>query len=37
VTLPWVAVVTATGWLRPKPAIAVVIPAATQALWLLIR
>ena len=35
-TLPWAAAVGATGWLRPSPAIAVVAPAALQAVWLLI-
>lgn len=36
VTLPWAGAVAATGWLRPSPAIAVVVPAFLQALWLLI-
>lgn len=35
VVLPWALVVAATGWLRRSPAIAVVTPAACQALWLL--
>jgi hypothetical protein len=36
VTVPWAVAVAATGWLRPSPAIAVVTPAALQALWLLL-
>ncbi len=36
VTVPWAGAVAATGWLRPSPAIAVVTPAALQAVWLLV-
>jgi hypothetical protein len=34
--LPWSIVVAATGWLRPSPAVAVVVPAVLQAGWLLL-
>jgi hypothetical protein len=35
-TVPWAGALAATGWLRPRPAIAAVTPAALQALWLLL-
>jgi hypothetical protein len=35
VAVPWAVAIAATGWLRPSPAVAVVTPAALQALWLL--
>ena len=34
--VPWARVVAATGWLRRSPGIAVVTPAACQAVWLLV-
>lgn len=35
VTVPWAVAIAATGWLRPSPAIAMVMPAMLQASWLL--
>jgi hypothetical protein len=34
--VPWALAVAATGWLRRSPALAVVTPAACQAVWLLV-
>lgn len=36
VSVPWAIAVAATGWLRPSPAVAAVMPAAVQAMWLLL-
>ena len=36
VSVPWAIAVAATGWLRPSPAVAAVVPAAVQGLWLLL-
>ena len=36
VSVPWAIAVAATGWLRPRPAVAAVMPAAVQGLWLLL-
>lgn len=36
VTVPWAVCVAATGWLRPSPAVAAVLPAVVQGLWLLV-
>lgn len=35
-TASWSASIAATGWLRPSPAVAVMTPAALQALWLIL-
>jgi hypothetical protein len=37
VTIPWALAVAGTGWLRSSPAAALVTPALTQALWLLVH
>jgi hypothetical protein len=36
VSVPWAAAVGLTGWLRPSPAVAAVVPAGVQGLWLLV-
>lgn len=36
VSVPWAIAVALTGWLRPSPAVGVVVPAAVQGLWLLL-